>query len=36
MPSGDYDTDLKQIEDFYKDINPRFPEKFSLSAQNRE
>jgi 1-acyl-sn-glycerol-3-phosphate acyltransferase len=36
IPSGDYDADLKQIEDFYKDINPRFPEKFSLSAQNRE
>lgn len=36
MPSGDYDADLKQIEDFYKNINPRFPEKFSLSAQNRE
>lgn len=35
-PSGAYDADLKQIEDFYKDINPRFPEKFSLSAQNRE
>jgi 1-acyl-sn-glycerol-3-phosphate acyltransferase len=35
MPGGDFDADLKQIEDFYKDINPRFPEKFSLSPENR-
>jgi len=33
-PTGDYDADFKQIETFYKGINPRFPEKFSLSEQN--
>lgn len=34
-PSGDYNEDLKVIEDFYIDINARHPEKFSLSEQNR-
>lgn len=35
IPSGDYDKDLKIIEDFYMDIHARHPEKFSLSEQNR-
>lgn len=34
IPTGDYDADFKQIEEFYKGISPRFPEKFSLSEQN--
>jgi 1-acyl-sn-glycerol-3-phosphate acyltransferase len=32
-PSGDYEKDLKKIEDFYRGITARFPEKFSLSPQ---
>lgn len=35
MPTNDYEKDLKIIEDFYKDIHARHPEKFSLSPQNR-
>ncbi len=34
MPCGDYDTDYKQIEEFYKTKNARHPEKFNLSPQN--
>ncbi len=30
-PSGDYDADMKIIEDFYKDISAKFPENFNLS-----
>ena len=34
-PTGDYDADLKKIEEFYSDKTARFPENFSLSPQNR-
>lgn len=30
-PSGDYEKDLKIIQDFYRDKHPRHPERFSLS-----
>lgn len=33
-PTGDYDADLKKIQDFYKDKQAKHPEKFSLSPQN--
>lgn len=35
-PSGDYEADLKTIQDFYRDKLPRYPENFSLSPQNRD
>lgn len=31
-PSGDYEADMKIIEDFYRDKQPRHPQKFNLSA----
>jgi len=34
-PTGDYETDLKEIESFYYEKEPRYPEKFNLSVQNR-
>lgn len=34
-PSGNYDADLAKIEEFYSDKGAKFPEKFSLSPQNR-
>lgn len=34
-PSGNYEEDLKIIEDFYKDKQPKYPELFNLSPQNR-
>ena len=34
-PTGDYEADLKEIETFYYDKVARYPEKFNLSAQNR-
>jgi 1-acyl-sn-glycerol-3-phosphate acyltransferase len=36
IPSGDYEADLKKIEDFYSDKTAKFPEKFNLSPQNRK
>lgn len=33
-PSGDYEADLKIIEDFYKDKQAKHPDKFNLSPQN--
>lgn len=36
FPTGNYDADLKVIEAFYSTINAKFPEKFSLSPQNRK
>jgi hypothetical protein len=36
IPSGNYEEDLKEIEAFYLDKEARFPEKFSLSPQNRK
>ena len=35
MPTGNYEADLKVIEEFYGDKTARFPEKFSLSPQYR-
>jgi 1-acyl-sn-glycerol-3-phosphate acyltransferase len=34
-PSGDYEADLKIIEDFYKDQQAKHPEKFNLSYDQR-
>ncbi len=31
MPTGDYEKDLKFIEDFYRDKSARHPERFNLS-----
>lgn len=33
-PSGNYEEDLKKIEDFYKDKQAKHPESFNLSPQN--
>lgn len=35
-PSGDYEKDLKVIEEFYMDKTARFPENYNLSPQNRK
>ena len=35
-PTGDYDADLKKIEEFYADKGAKHPEKFNLSPQNRK
>lgn len=35
-PTGNYESDFQIIENFYKNINARHPEKFSLSPQNRK
>ncbi len=34
IPTGDYDTDLKKIEEFYSDKSAKYPEKFNLSVHN--
>lgn len=36
FPSGDYDEDLKKIQDFYCDKVARHPENFNLSPMNRK
>jgi 1-acyl-sn-glycerol-3-phosphate acyltransferase len=35
-PSGNYETDLQEIEAFYSEKGAKYPEKFSLSPQNRK
>jgi len=35
-PSGDYEKDLKIIQDFYRGTYPRHPDRFSLSAMYDE
>ncbi len=30
IPTGDYKKDMDVLKDFYKDINPKHPERFSL------
>lgn len=35
IPSGDYDKDLAEIWDFYKDIKAKHPERFNLDEQYR-
>jgi len=35
-PSGNYEEDLKEIEEFYSEKAARYPEKFSLSPQYRK
>ncbi len=32
-PTGDYNKDMKEIMDFYKDIKGRYPEKFSVDLE---
>jgi len=32
-PSGDYNKDMREIMDFYKDIKGRYPEKFSVDIE---
>ena len=32
-PTGDYDQDLKTLEDFYRDKTAKYPEKFNLTDQ---
>ena len=34
-PSGDYDKDLADIWEFYKDIKAKHPERFNLDEQYR-
>ncbi len=34
-PSGDFDADLKHIQDFYRDKHARHPERFNLSPEER-
>lgn len=36
LPSGDYNADFEIIENFYMNINARYPKNFSLSSLNRE
>jgi 1-acyl-sn-glycerol-3-phosphate acyltransferase len=33
-PSGDYDKDLKIIQDFYRNITAKYPENFSLTPKS--
>jgi 1-acyl-sn-glycerol-3-phosphate acyltransferase len=33
-PTGNYEADLKVIEEFYKDKQPKHPQNFNLSPQN--
>ncbi len=35
-PSGNYEEDLKFMEDFYKDMVACHPDRFNLSAHNKE
>lgn len=35
-PSGDYEADLKVIQDFYRNKTARHPEKFNLSPKNED
>ena len=35
-PSGNYEADLKLIEEFYADKTGKYPANFSLSPQNRK
>ena len=35
IPSGNYEKDLAEIWDYYKDIKAKFPEKFNLDEQYR-
>jgi len=32
-PTGDEEADLAKIQEYYKDIQAKFPKKFSLSRQ---
>jgi 1-acyl-sn-glycerol-3-phosphate acyltransferase len=32
-PTGDYNKDMREIMDFYKDIKGRYPEKFSVDLE---
>ena len=32
-PSGDIEKDMREIMDYYKDITPKFTEKFNLDER---
>jgi len=32
-PTGDMNKDMREIVAFYKDIQPKFPEKFSIDLE---
>lgn len=36
FPSGDYEKDLKKIEEFYRGVNAKYPEKYNLSTMYLE
>jgi len=36
FPTGDYEKDFAQIEDYYRGINARYPEKYNLSTRYLE
>lgn len=36
VPTGDYEADMKIINDFYKSVNARYPEYFNLSEMYRK
>lgn len=33
MPSGNMDSDMRKVMDFYRDAHPRYPERFSLDLR---
>ncbi len=33
-PSGDFDKDIEEIQTFYRSVHAKYPEKYSLSAQD--
>src|SRR5690606_18805419 len=32
-PSGDFEADMREIADFYRNISPKYPAKFSLDER---
>ncbi len=35
-PTGNEEEDLKKIQDYYKNVNAKFPAKFNLSAESKK
>jgi 1-acyl-sn-glycerol-3-phosphate acyltransferase len=35
-PTGNEEEDLRKIQDYYQNINAKFPKKFNLSAQSKQ
>ncbi len=33
-PSGDMESDMRKVKEFYKNINPKYPEKFTTGMNN--